>query len=125
MIGPHEGKELELMLAGQKPLAMFYDVLNGQEDISNDIIPEKEFAPHVKSNLFIRVSRDLQHVAKQATIRYVLFCKPEEVWRAHFIFWLKEQCFASNMQHNPAHDEIIGRLLGYHVQDIDDFFDRG
>lgn len=25
-IGPHEGKELELMLAGKKPLAMFSDV---------------------------------------------------------------------------------------------------
>jgi hypothetical protein len=40
MIGPHEGKELELMLAGKKHLAAF-----------GDIIPEKKFPPYVENGL--------------------------------------------------------------------------
>lgn len=32
-VGPHEGREVELMLAGQKPLAMFYDAVPATVDL--------------------------------------------------------------------------------------------
>jgi len=44
-IGPHDDRELELMLAGRKPLAMFTEVL----PLESGLIPEADFAPHVAS----------------------------------------------------------------------------
>ena len=55
MIGPHEGKELQLMLAGTKKLAMFYDMAG--QDTPEDIIPEKAFENHVKNGRFIRIEQ--------------------------------------------------------------------
>lgn len=43
-VGPHELRELELMLAGTKPAAMF-----GEAVQFRDIIPEDDFAPYVAS----------------------------------------------------------------------------
>jgi hypothetical protein len=48
-IGPHEHRELEMMLADEKPLAMFVD-----EDPGNFIIPEDDFEPHVQAGTFIK-----------------------------------------------------------------------
>ena len=41
-VGPHEGKELDLMLAGTKPLALFSDAVEGASSF-----PEADFVPHV------------------------------------------------------------------------------
>lgn len=42
MIGPHEEQELELMLEGKKPLAVFCDYIPDNKKISEKIIPEKK-----------------------------------------------------------------------------------
>lgn len=120
MIGPHEGKELGLMLAGEKRLAFFHDaVINGQ-DIPEEIIPENAFAPHVRSGEIIRLAADIPS-HKGDLIRYVCFTLPDEEWRAHFLLWLKTETHAGRLEHAPAHDEMIGKLLGYADQDVDEF----
>jgi hypothetical protein len=48
----HTGRELELMLAGDKPLAMFCaEISELPEEL---FIPEAAFAVHVKSGRFVR-----------------------------------------------------------------------
>jgi len=47
-VGPHEFRELELMLAGIKPLAMFFDVIPPTIEL-----PEAEFEPSLKSGQII------------------------------------------------------------------------
>src|SRR3546814_12082269 len=48
-VGPHEGRELELMLAGGKPLAMFGDGVGSTHEF-----PEIDFAPFVAEGTFVR-----------------------------------------------------------------------
>ena len=48
LIGPHEGRELELMLAGKKPLALF-----SAPTFEAETLPIKDFAPYVDDGLII------------------------------------------------------------------------
>ncbi len=110
------------MLKGEKPLSLFYDVVSEEGSTCEDIIPEKEFSSYVDNGTFLRFSQDIFDSKKDYFIRYVLFTLPNEAWRAEFVLWLKSERFAGRLDHNPAHDHLIGKLLGYQEQDIEDFF---
>jgi hypothetical protein len=58
MIGPHQGKELELMLAGKKHLAVFCEAVVEGVEISEEIIPENAFSPYVTNGQIERFSQD-------------------------------------------------------------------
>ena len=124
MIGPHEGKELAMMLEGEKSLAMFHDALPASGEIAEEIIPEQAFAPHVAAGQIKRFSKDIENVRKGGVIRYVCFTLPGQEWRAEFLLWLKEETLSAHLDHSPAHDEIIGKLLGYSDDDIQEFLKR-
>lgn len=123
-VGPHTGRELELMLKGEKKVALFYDVLplDGSE-IIEEIIPEKAFAPHVQSSRFVRVSRDFKNTRSKYTLRCVCFCTPQEEWRAHFLLWLKERS-AKGFKLDDADDVVEGRILGYSEKDIASYIEH-
>lgn len=124
MIGPHEQKELDLMLAGEKSLAVFHDLLVEGAEISEEIIPEKLFAPYVAKNQIKRFEKIITNKRNGDKIKFVSFTLPGEEWRAHFYLWIEEGIFSKELQYNPAHDELIGKLLGYSDADIKDFLDR-
>jgi hypothetical protein len=121
MIGPHEGKELELMLAGKKPLAAFYDELPTDGKISEEIIPEKAFHPYVLNGIIKRLSEDVTLFKDKSIVRVVCFCLPDEEWRARFLLWLKRETYSGRISHDSSHEYIIGGLLGYETADIEDF----
>lgn len=52
MIGPHEGKELDLMLSGEKHLAAF--VMIADEEPDERIIPEQAFNKPVQNGQIIK-----------------------------------------------------------------------
>lgn len=114
-IGPHEGRELELMLAGKKPCAFFHDALPENGQISEQIILERAFAPYVAGGKFLRFSKETSK--NNQLIRYVCFTLPAEAWRADAIFWLREY-------NDDAADRMIGRLLGYTEEQIDAFLEH-
>jgi hypothetical protein len=120
MIGPHEGRELELMLKGRKPMAFFHDVLT-EYGISEEIIPEKKFLPYLSAGKLIRLSADIGDIKSGKLIRCVCFAMPGEEWRARFLLWFKTEFFSRRMQYHPSHDVMIGKLLGYSDEDIQDF----
>ena len=124
MIGPHEGKELVMMLAGEKSLAMFHDAVPESGNISEAIIPEKTFAPYVATGQIKRFAKDIPSKKSGKAIRYVCFSITGQEWRAEFLLWLKEEVLSARIDHAPAHDEIIGRLLGYSDEDIQEFLNQ-
>lgn len=124
MIGPHEGKELELMLSGQKKLALFHDALLEGQLIPEEIIPDQAFAPYVSRGDILRFQIDINIAGKNETIRYVLFSLPDEDWRAKTVLWMKRQTLIDHKPSHPHDDVIIGRLLGYKDNDIQDYVDR-
>ncbi len=119
MIGPHEGRELALMLAGEKKLAVFHELASRAGNIPEEIIPEQSFAPYVASGRIIRRSEDIAY--ERGTIRYVCFCLPGEEWRIEAFLFLKRDAAAHRRLYGDADDILMGRLLGYSETDIADF----
>lgn len=117
-IGPHQGRELELMLTGVKLCAIFHDALPESGVIPEKIIPEQAFAPHVASGRFLRFAKDYK--SGSHVIRYVCFTARNEEWRAQFLLWLKDRFY--NGEKVDHSDEIMeGRILGYTEDEIKAF----
>jgi hypothetical protein len=123
-IGPHEDRELELMLAGRKPLAMFTEVVS----IESDVFPEADFEPYVRSGRIIKreVFEQMDGPPtgpKQVVLRRVLYALPEEKWRIDAIL-LACRVEASLQRWDEGVERIIGLLLGYEDHQIDAFVKR-
>jgi hypothetical protein len=108
---PHEGKELDLMLAGKKPLATF--IAEVDAEIPEKYIPEKAFYPYVQSGKIKRFSEDYYPLKIERHVRYVCFTLLGEEWRAEFFLWFARQRYGVGISYDPSHEYIIGRLLGY------------
>ena len=125
MIGPHQGKELELMLAGEKSLAVFHDqVFAPDPQISEDIIPEAAFAPYVQKGEITRYAEDVYFDIRQANIRYVCFTLRGQEWRAKFYLWYINGLASGSILPSPEHEKIIGALFDYSNDDINDFIKK-
>lgn len=124
MIGPHQGKELELMLAGKKHLTLFYDVFTDGHENNEIIIPEKAFKPYVDSGEILRHSRDITAIKDGTIITYVCFTLPGHAWRAEAFFWIKEECLSGRRPFDEAYEFFVGRLLDYKEEDIQDFINN-
>lgn len=116
--GPHEDRELELMLAGEKPLAWFYDTIP-----ECGVIPESVFQPHVDSGRLVKVERVL-NPAKETkdssvpAVRMVLYALPDEAWRIDEVISIVEDVFLGRRAPRPEDDVKLGRLLGYPESEI-------
>lgn len=118
MIGPHQGRELELMLAGKKHLAMFCEALVEGQDIPELIIPEKAFAPYVQNNVLSRISQDMAISKSPYLARHVFFTTKGQEWRAAAFLAMQAECLAGTRPFDEAHEFFVGRLLGYEESDI-------
>lgn len=122
-IGPHEGRELELMLTGVKKLASFTDVIPSNGIIAEEIIPEVAFAPYVQANKILRIAKEFKNNGTNHVIRCVCFTLPGQEWRAHCLLWMKERLF-SGIKSDDADTVFEGRLLGYSEADIQSFLNH-
>ncbi len=113
-IGPHEGRELELMLAGEKPLAMFNDDLpEGMEP------PEVAFDPYVAQGRFVKGEVVVPASTFQGgRLRYYMYALQGEEWRIDRLIEIQRGFFEDGVQTTPTLETEIGRLLGYNDADI-------
>ena len=119
MIGPHEGDELKHMLTGKKPAAMFHDVIPERGVISEEIIPEKAFAPYVENGTFLRFEYHNEYNGIKS--KRVIYTLPDQAWRASALVWITQFRYQKITVPNDADDILIGMLLGYEMNDIEDF----
>ncbi len=124
MIGPHEGRELDLMLTGKKFLAAFGDIVPPTGQIDEAIIPEQKFSPYVKNGALRRFEKQLFSGRLRQPMLYVCFVIPGHEWRAETFFGLREMVHSGEWPADDATDIIIGRLLGYSQEDIDHFIHK-
>ncbi len=91
MIGPHEGEELELMLAGKKHLAIFHDAIPEDGYISEDIIPEQALAPMSPIIVFHASAKNMT----MANILFAMCVLPHQTMNGapmrSFIRWKKRK----------------------------------
>lgn len=117
----HTNRELELMLAGTKPLAMFAEELSCLPD--EEIIPEEKFSQYVKAGRIIRSETVLpgpysQKLGRVTNIKHVLFAVKGEEWRIRAMITLKEQQLKT-YQWNETCERFESALLGYTEEEID------
>ena len=115
----HTGRELELMLAGRKPLAMFYALTH--ELPCKELIPEEAFRPHVEAGLLSREDLDLETTAPDGApvvVRYVFYATLGQEWRMHVMSVLRRAVNAG-CGWNETCERIEGTLLGYTPQEND------
>jgi hypothetical protein len=122
----HSGRELELMLSKRKPLSMFYD--DASVDRAESVIPEDEFDKYVEGGLFAKGTRVFELAFDPRTgqphrVKYVLYALKEEEWRIPAMFLVLETDLRIK-QREEGIQRMIGALLGYTDQEIDDHWAR-
>jgi len=122
----HTNRELELMLCGKKPLAVFYDYTIHLPD--EEIIPEHRFKAYVEEGRFIRGEHtfDLGYDEKlgiEAKLKYVFFAISSEAWRIPAFILLKS-VFLKTGRNPEELERMESRLLGYTEAEVDAWCDR-
>lgn len=115
-IGPHDGRELELMLAGTKPLAMFSDLIP-----SNYEWPDAAFEPYVSSGALVKQEFLTNAQDGYHKVRHLYFALPKEAWRierAHALSLLNFDIWCEEAEESCS---LLGRLLGYSEKEIEAF----
>jgi hypothetical protein len=112
----HTDRELALMLAGTKPLAVFVDDHPSPHGLY--IIPEREFEPHVVAGRIVKREQlepptaDAPVVKGQRIgIRRVLYALPGHEWRIDAYLLLLKTAEKSGW--NEGFERLEGSLLGY------------
>jgi hypothetical protein len=119
-IGPHEGRELELMLSGCKPLSMFVADADG-------LFPEQDFDAQVAMGVLKKSVSEETVVAPHggtAKVRRVMYSLQGEEWRIEAMRLVLGVYDTSGPGWKPDLERIIGTLLGYEREDIEEFIDR-
>lgn len=113
----HSGHELELMLAGRKPLALFYD----DADDPLGAIPEGAFAPHVAAGTLAAGELVLEvadpELARPCRVRYVLYALAAEQWRIPAAFLAIRTRMAVNALADEGLERLLCALLGYSAEE--------
>ena len=128
-VGPHEGIELELMLAGTKPAAMFYGAIPWEEHC----IPENEFDPYVDNGRFVKKVVTYPELFKTRLpvdhVRYVFYALISEAWRVDELERIQNEIHEyvrlninnRKIEDFEPTDIAIGHLLGYTEEQIQIF----
>lgn len=112
-LGPHEGKELQLMLLGQKDIALFYE---------DSPIPE-EFAPYLQSKaLFCRAVECKTRIDNMLMHFYIISRFEHDPRIQRLITLIQHSLIERGFQENIERE--IGQILGYCTEDIEYYIVR-
>ncbi len=117
-VGPHELCELDLMLAGTKPAAMFGEAIQFR-----DIIPEDDFAPHVAAGRIIKREYYWDDKDSGHSFVEIYYALPGEEWRIDALHELNHIAYDKVRPWTAEDDRETGRLLGYTDAEVDAFLD--
>lgn len=115
----HTGRELDLMLSGKKPLAVFCAEASGLP--WEELIPEEAFAPYVQSGRLLRQDIEVSSTTSagaRTVLRYVLYALPGEEARLRVMRALK-LALHSGGGWNETCERVEGALLGYSDEEND------
>ena len=122
-LGPHEGRELELMRLGKKPLSMFLEEIAPRFKL----FPEEEFDDLVTAGKLIKkVSIKGAQIGNgnHVKTRRVLYALANETWRMDAYMMTQDLYDSLRSGWHPDLDRLIGLLLGYRQIDIEQFIRR-
>lgn len=115
----HTNRELALMLAEDKPFAVFSEYY--PSTIDYEFIPESRFDPYVKAGAFLKREYFLPEKNNHKT-RFVLYAKKGEEWRIDAYILLKKTAEKSGW--NEGFERMEGSLLGYEEWQNDIYIEK-
>lgn len=118
-IAPHNGKELELMLSGSKPFALF----TAEPNMTPEDVGDADFAPYVERGEILR----FVHVDPETGIESRRYCLPNEEWRAKLSQLIWRMCLDGTVFQIFSSIDLYrleGTLLGYSKESIEAFVAR-
>jgi hypothetical protein len=124
----HTGKELELMLAGAKPLSMFYD--DADTNPESSLIPEADFDLLVEQRGFKKGVRVFElafdpRTGRRYRMKSVLYALPGEEWRIPAMFLVTETLLKlKGAGRDEAIERMTGALLGYTGDQIEAYVQK-
>ncbi|MBS0530656.1 MAG: hypothetical protein JSS22_14905, partial [Proteobacteria bacterium] len=123
-VGPHEGREFELMLAGKKHLSSFFL----EEGLERDqVFPESQFDAAVAEGVFVKDVRIIETISpdgdRQIAIRSTLYATTDEVWRIPAMRMIQDIYERMGPGWRPDLERAIGALLGYDNNDVELFIE--
>lgn len=123
-LGPHEGRELALMLEGKKHLSYFFF----EAGIEREIFPEHEFDRLVASNFLAKDERLEMIISpetgKETSLRNILYATASEAWRIQAMRTVQDTYRRMGPGWRPDLERVIGSLLGYDPEDVEAFIER-
>jgi hypothetical protein len=123
-LGPHEGRELELMLAGKKPLSYFFIEVG----VVREVFPEHEFDFHVANGFLVKDVRVEQFISpehgEETSARDILYATASEAWRILAMRMIQDIYRSMGAGWRPDLERVIGSLLGYDRNDVELFIER-
>jgi hypothetical protein len=121
-LGPHEGRELEFMLAGKKHLSMF----SLEAGIDREIFPEREFDLHVAEGRFVKDVRVEKFILEgiENSMQSILYARASEAWRISAMRMIQDVYYSMGPGWRPDLERAIGSLLGYDRNDVELFIER-
>ena len=122
-VGPHEGRELELMLEGKKHLSMFLI----EDTVEYENYPDKQFDTFVSEGKFlkdVRVAHYPSFGGTEITARNILYASTGEGWRIPAMRMIQDIYENMGPGWRPDLERAIGSLLGYDRNDVELFIER-
>ena len=108
MLGPHEGRELELLLSGEKPIAFFYEG-----------IPD-EFLPYLESGILKSRTKTTTTRIPNIQMENILIYKDVAIEQVDKLISVIELSLNQpKAGFVPELERRIGQLLGYREEDIE------
>lgn len=114
-VGPHEGKELSLMLDGRKPVAMFYDTIS-----ECGVIPRHEFEPYIESGRLVRSEMTFSSKKTGSVpVQFVFYAQTWATGEMDELIEIHRRIYDGSLTADDEMEARIGRLLGYTELEID------
>jgi hypothetical protein len=121
-LGPHEGRELEFMLAGKKHLSYFFF------ETGAAFPKEIEFDAHVARGFLVKDEFVEQFISpedgQETSARDILYATASEAWRIPAMRMIQAIYRRLGPGWRPDLERAVGSLLGYDPEDVEAFIEN-
>ncbi|MCP9230602.1 hemin receptor [Mesorhizobium sp. LMG 17147] len=115
-VGPHNGRELEMMLQGEKPMALFA----AEPGMDAGDIGDALFKPFVDDGHILKFS----YIDPGTSVEERRYCLPTEEWRCKLSLLISQMCRDGEAFDVFTRNDLArleGTLLGYPKDSIEAF----
>lgn len=118
----HDGRELELMLRGEKPLSFFMHTPQEEDFFANEI--ERQFFDHVKNGKIIKKQTSI--TIDNYTNIITGYASIGNEWRIEALFLLMRALLTCTgpVKWSEGMERMLGELLGYTPDQIEEYIEK-